>query len=166
LGGKLGFVKDDIIEYIDELPITDIASRIVAFDYVIAKNIENTISITLDRGGKKVILKYMLIHSKSQTLLQPSIPPVQAAKNTAAVNQEILDTIDEQRKKILEQKVKLAPTAYELEMQERRKMFEVRRKEMMGRSSTVSSELHSNNNLASVIKPSESINTTLSKVKG
>lgn len=166
LASKLGFIKEDIIEHIDELPITDIASRIVAFDYVLAKNIDDTISVTLDRGGQKVILKYMLVHSTSQTALQPTIPPVQVAKNTAAVNQEILDTIDEQRKKILEQKVKLAPTAYELQMQERRKMFEVRRKEMMENASASRAELALHNNVESGSKSFESNNLVLSKVRG
>lgn len=136
LGAKLGFMHDDIIQQVDGLPVTDISSRVLAFDQVIQKKIGDMVTVRIDRGGRNLELKYMLTKSaQSGTTLDSSVQK-QSAK-TAVVSEQAIYNLEEERKKLLEQKVKMAPTAHQIEMEERRKIFEARRREMLANRPTV-----------------------------
>ena len=139
LGFKLGFLAEDIIQQVDNLPVTDIASRVLVFDHTIEKNIGDQIVVQVERAGRSVILKYELIHAPDQSSMSiVHNPTAKTVAGTAAqpiLDQQMLYNLEEQRKKTLEQKVKLAPTAHQLAMDERKKMFEVRRRELLAKGS-------------------------------
>lgn len=133
LGSKLGFVMDDIVQQVDGLPVTDISSRVLVFDHVASKKIGDIITVQVERSGKPVSLHYALVHSSDKKV--PEVSPVKMAPGapgvTAHVDEQALYNLEEQRKRMLEHKVKMAPTGYQLEMEERKKMFEARRREML-----------------------------------
>lgn len=139
LGFKLGFLPDDIIQQVDDLPVTDIASRILVFDHTIEKNIGDTINVQVERLGKITTLKYELIHAPEKStvsIVNAKTPTTPIEKsNQPVLDQQILYNLEEQRKKTLEQKVKFAPTAHQLALEERKKMFEVRHRELFARGS-------------------------------
>ncbi len=138
LASKLGFMTDDIIQQVDNLPVTDIASRVLVFDHTIGKKIGDQIQIQIERSGSTKILKYELLHAqeKSNVSLVPITTKTSTAKKGSAENQPILDqqmlyNLEEARKKTLEQKIKLAPSAHQLALDERKKMFDARRKDLI-----------------------------------
>lgn len=134
LAFKLGLHPDDIIQQVDDLPVTDIASRVLVYDHTIEKNIGDQIIVHVERNGRTVTLKYELVPSIEKSNI--SIVPANTAKtNQPVLDQQMLYNIDEQRKKTLEQKVKLAPTAHQLALKEQKKMFEVRRRELLAKNS-------------------------------
>lgn len=145
LGEKLGFVYDDVISQVGGLPVTDIASRVLVFDQIIEKVVGDKISVKVERGGKQVVLNYELIKSDPYSVLPlrstrvvTSMPIAEESVNKLSVAptaETLVDNnIEERRKKIFEQKMNMAPTARQIEMDERKKLFELRRNEMMARS--------------------------------
>lgn len=134
LGAKLGFLPDDIIQQVDDLPVTDIASRVLVFDHTVEKNIGDQIIVQIDRAGKIIHQKYELAHAAEKS----TVSLVPAKTTTPKTNQPVLDqqmlyNLEEQRKKTLEQKVKFAPTAHQLTMDEKKKIFEVRRRDLLAK---------------------------------
>jgi type II secretory pathway component PulC len=139
LASKLGFMPEDIIQQVDNLPVTDIASRVLVFDHTVGKKIGDQIHVQIERAGSLTTLNYELIHAPDKSNV--SLMPVTAKTTTAAKNaqtengpvldQQMLYNLEEARKKTLEQKVKLAPTAHQLALDERKKMFDARRKELI-----------------------------------
>lgn len=131
LGSKLGFVYDDIIQQIDDLPVTDIASRVLAFDHIVEKKTGDIITVKVERSGSVVSLQYALVASldKKTTQIVPSAKL--SAGSASPVNEPLMYNIEEQRKRTLEQKVKMAPTAHQFAVEEQRKIFEGRRREML-----------------------------------
>lgn len=132
LGSKLGFIYDDIIQQVDGLPITDIASRVLAFDHTITKKVGDTVMVQVERSGKTFTLKYELVHSTEQQKTPEETTPT-AKQKTA--DQQFLYNVEQQRTQMLAQKVKLAPTAHQLEIEERKKMFQARHKALQQHSS-------------------------------
>ncbi len=128
LGGKLGFVYDDIIQKIDNLPITDIASRVLAFDHVMTKKINDQITVQVQRAEQTIILKYELVEQSDHQLETSTTSKV---KTNAPVDPQVMYNIEEERKKILAQKVKFAPTAHQLEIEERKKILQARHNDMI-----------------------------------
>lgn len=139
LAFKLGFIPEDIIQQVDNLPVTDIASRVLVFDHTVGKKIGDQIHVQIERAGSTMTLKYELMHApeKSTVNLVPvtaqtnSAPKTTAAETQPVLDQQMLYNLEEARKKTLEQKVKLAPTAHQLALDERKKMFDARRKELI-----------------------------------
>lgn len=139
LASKLGFMPEDIIQQVDNLPVTDIASRVLVFDHTVGKKIGDQIHVQIERAGSLTTLNYELIHAPDKSSV--SLMPITAKTTTAAKNaqtengpvldQQMLYNLEEARKKTLEQKVKLAPTAHQLALDERKKMFDARRKELI-----------------------------------
>jgi type II secretory pathway component PulC len=136
LGAKLGFSYDDIISQVDGLPVTDIASRVLAFDNVIEKKVGDKITVHVDRSGSTVQMHYMLTKSSDR---QAADFGASGAKSKEVVKSSALEKerqgydLEEQRRKMFEQKIKMAPTAHQVEMEERRKMFAARRDSMMAK---------------------------------
>ncbi len=128
LGAKLGFVYDDIIQKIDNLPITDIASRVLAFDHVMTKKINDQITVQVQRAEQTIILKYELVEQSDHQLETNTTSKV---KTNAPVDPQVMYNIEEERKKILAQKVKFAPTAHQLEIEERKKILQARHNDMI-----------------------------------
>jgi type II secretory pathway component PulC len=142
LAAKLGLMYDDVIQQIDGLPITDVASRILAFDHTITKQIGDTITVHIERSGKSLTLKYELIDSPDSKTLSISVKtpttPSQPAATAPVISPEMLYNIEEERKRTLEQKVKFAPTAHQLAAEERKKMFQARHKDLIANKPTSS----------------------------
>lgn len=137
LGSKLGFMSDDIVQQVDGLPVTDISSRVLVFDHVATKKVGDIITVQVERSGKPTSLHYALVHSSDKktpevTTFAKTAPGTLAVAPAASpINEQSVYNVEEQRKKMLEHKVKMAPTGYQLEMEERKKMFEARRREML-----------------------------------
>lgn len=130
LGIKLGFIRDDIIQQVDGLPVTDISSRVLVFDHVVQKKAGDSITARIDRGGKTIELKYVLVKTDQESSAGV-LPASKPGQKVPVVDGQMVYNLEEERKKILEQKVKLAPTTQQLQIEERRKMFEARRREML-----------------------------------
>lgn len=129
LGSKLGFEPDDVIKQIDHIAATDVDSRLKIYDHVISKKIGDTIIVQVQRGGSK---------SLALTYVLSGATPTVVAKDTETTKQkavsmtpDALYDAEQQKKKILEQRVKLAPTARQIQMDEQKKLLEARRKNML-----------------------------------
>lgn len=124
---KLGLQKDDIVQQINGIPVTDIASRVLIYDHIIQKKIGDEINVKLDRSGKEIILKYILSdsHINSDKLFAKTSAKADTFKS--ATPQENFN-IEEQRKKMLEQRIKFAPSAQQIQMDERNKILQARNK--------------------------------------
>ncbi len=133
LASKLGLIKDDILQQIDGIPVTDIASRVLIYDHVIQKKTGEEINVKFDRSGKEMNFKYMLSDASMNATAAKMQPKAGSLKSTTP--QEFFD-IEQERKKMLEQRVKLAPTAQQIQMDERNKMLQARNKELFAKSTT------------------------------
>lgn len=126
LGGKLGFRKDDLIKKIDSIAIVDLHSRIDVYDHVCAKKVGDEISVELERNGQLVTMTFVLSsHDQKLNGIDIKTLKSQGIKDSTEYN------IEEHKKKILEQRVKLAPTAHQLQMDEQKKLIEARKKNML-----------------------------------
>ncbi len=130
LAEKLGFKAEDIIEQVDGIPVTDMSSRVVVFDNMIQKKIGDQFTVKVERSGNPVELKYMLVADPHQGIgLQKTETDAKKSAKEAVPTSEQLFDIEQQKIKMLEQKVKLAPTVQQIEMEERKKIFDARRKQ-------------------------------------
>ena len=128
LGAKLGFMYDDIIQKIDNLPITDIASRVLAFDHIMTKKINDDIVVQVQREKQTIILKYELIEESDHHIKNIG---TNKSKNNIPIDPQFMYNIEEEQKKLLAQKVKFAPTAHQLEIEERKRMLQARHNDMI-----------------------------------
>ncbi|MCX5923762.1 MAG: hypothetical protein NTU89_04365 [Candidatus Dependentiae bacterium] len=136
LGAKLGFSYDDIISQVDGLPVTDISSRVLAFDNVIEKKIGDKITVHVDRSGSTVQMHYMLAKSadgKAADFGASGAKSKDVVKSSALEKERQGYDLEEQKRKMFEQKIKMAPTAHQVEMEERKKMFAARRDSMLAK---------------------------------
>ena len=134
LGSKLGFSYDDIIEQVDGLPVTDVTSRVLVFDHILEKKIDDVIKVRVQRGGNPIQLHYGLVKSREGQVSDMAKSSAKTTTKTtaqAAQGQYAEYNFEELQKKMFEQKIKMAPTAHQIEMEERRKMFEARRNTML-----------------------------------
>lgn len=126
LGGKLGFLKDDLVKKIDTIDVVDLQSRIDIYDHICQKKIGDEISVQVERNGRLVSMVFVLTNQEQGSAnLDTKALKSQAAKDAAEFN------IEENKKKILEQRVKLAPTAHQIQMDEQKKLIEARKKNML-----------------------------------
>lgn len=153
LAEKLGLKAEDIIEEIDAIPVTDMSSRVTVFDAMIQKKIGDQFTVQVDRSGKTVVLKYMLAAELHQGigLQKPEAQPKTSSAKAVGTTQEQSLNIEQQKIKMLEQKVKLAPTVQQIEMEERKKIFDARRKQTLSGNMNMQPKMHTidlNRNLA------------------
>ena len=135
LSDKLGFKQEDIIEEIDGIPVTDMASRVTVFNNMVQKKIGDTFTVKIERSGKPVELKYVLSPEIHQGIgLQYAKDQPKESLNSKV---EHAFDIEQQKIKVLEQKVKLAPTVQQIEAEDRKKIFEARRKQMFSGTNNV-----------------------------
>lgn len=126
LGGKLGFEKDDLIKKIDSIAIVDLHSRIDVYDHVCEKKVGDEISVELERNGHFISMIFVLSHQEQNSDgIDIKTLKSQGIKDSTEYN------IEENKKKILEQRVKLAPTAHQIQMDEQKKLIEARKKNML-----------------------------------
>ncbi len=127
LGGKLGFKQDDLLKTVDNIAIVDLHSRIEIYDHVTQKKVGDEINVEVERDGKLVSITFVLSSDQQapNTIIDVSKLKSQGIKDATEYN------VEENKKKILEQRVKLAPTAHQIQMDEQRKLIEARRKNML-----------------------------------
>ena len=140
LGSKLGLTGDDVITQIDGLPVTDIASRVLIFDHIVEKKIGDAIIVQIERHGSPVSLHYVLIKgagdrpvAQVKSSLSDTPKGKDVVESSKLTDERKIYDIEEQRQKMFEKKIKMAPTAYQIEMEERRKMFAARRDSMLAK---------------------------------
>lgn len=135
---KLGLLKDDIIQQVAGLPVTDIASRVLIFDHVLQKKVGDSIEVKIDRGGKSLELTYVLVRSTSSTAIPVYGTSELQQKTTiepVIIDGALKQQIEQERQKILEHKLKFAPTVHQIEQEERRKIMQARHREMIANGS-------------------------------
>ena len=127
IGAKLGLQVDDIVKSVDSIPVTALDSRVKIYDHVIDKKAGGTVLVDVERGGRPVHLTYVLVDTSGAVAKHDD----SKKKGTQAVSATAAYDLEQQKKKILEQKVKLAPTAHQIQMDEQKKLLEARRKNML-----------------------------------
>ncbi|MBI2353246.1 hypothetical protein HYV11_03345 [Candidatus Dependentiae bacterium] len=136
IGAQLGFEKNDLIKKIDSIVIDDLNSKIKAYDLIINKKVGDEIIVEIDRNTKQLSLTFVLSQSNG---LQKAI--AQGSKTKAQdLSEKNMPTLlmnEEEKQKILAQKIKLAPTAHQLERNEQRKLMDARKKNMLSRQQPV-----------------------------
>ena len=83
--------------------------------------------VDVERGGRPVHLTYVLVDTSGAVAKHDD----SKKKGAQAVSATAAYDLEQQKKKILEQKVKLAPTAHQIQMDEQKKLLEARRKNML-----------------------------------
>ncbi len=129
LASKLGLVKNDIVQQIDGIPVTDISSRVLIYDHIIQKKIGDEIIVKVDRSGKDMLLHYIL----SDAAVDAIKSPLPTSNIKTMTPQQVFD-VEEQRKKMLEQRIKFAPTAQQIQIDERNKIMQARNKDLFAKS--------------------------------
>ena len=140
LGAKLGFAYDDIITQVDGLPVTDIASRVLAFDHVIEKKIGDKLVVHVDRAGAPIPIQYALTKSSAGQKSdsgQSGAKTEDVVKSSGSLDERAVYNLEEHRRKMFEQKIKMAPTAQQIDAEERKKMFAARRDSMLAKHQNI-----------------------------
>ncbi|MBI2344506.1 hypothetical protein HYV10_00340 [Candidatus Dependentiae bacterium] len=132
LASKLGLLKDDIIQQINGIPVTDMTSRVLIYDHIIQKKIGDEIAVKLDRSGKEMILHYVLSDSNMSNRFVSAKNQPKATLANPLTSQQVFD-IEQQRKKMLEQRIKFAPSVQQIQADERNKILQARNKELFAK---------------------------------
>lgn len=132
LGSKLGFDQGDLIKKIDSISVVDLNSRLEVYDHIVQKTLGDEIVVEIDRNDKTLHMTFVLSGPAKNS------PKTVGAKKVAkdkdhGVQDETKYTEEEQKQKILAQRVKLAPTAHQIHMAEQKKLLEARKKNMLSR---------------------------------
>lgn len=129
LGLALGLLTGDIIEHINNTPITTTASRFDVYKKIIAMKPHDTITIGLTRKNQKMTFHYTL--EKFETVTPSFIQTGTDAQATAplpSIGTKSSREIEEEKRKILEQKYRFAPTVEELQKKEKEAMLKMSHK--------------------------------------
>lgn len=126
LAVKLGLQTDDIIKKIDAIPVTSLNSRVELYDHITSKKAGDIIHVEFERSGVPEHYTYLLVShlDKAEAADKDSM-------QHAKISQRVVYDAEQEKKRLLEQRVKMAPTAHQIQMDERRKMMEARRKEVL-----------------------------------
>lgn len=127
LGATLGFEEDDLVKKVDMIPIVDLNSRIEIFDHLCDKKVGDKIFVELQRNDKTMSLTFVLI-AEEEVVQNIGANGGSKSSNAHSVSESI---IEQHKKKILEQRMKLAPTAHQIQMNEQKKLLEARKKNML-----------------------------------
>lgn len=131
LGGKLGFEHDDLIKKIDSIAIVDLNSRLEVYDHIIEKKIGDEISVEIERNDHP--LKMIFVLSEEAKAKQKLSASAKQGAKGQGIKDETAYSVEQQKQKILAQRVKLAPTAHQIQMAEQKKLIEARKKNMLSR---------------------------------
>lgn len=128
---KLGLQTDDIIKKIDSIPVINLSSRVELYDHITGKKAGDSIYVELERGGSPEHYTYVLLsHADKDEAMKQDIKDKDDALENKLSHRAVYE-IEQHKKQLLQQRVKLAPTAHQIEMDERKKMMEARRKELL-----------------------------------
>ena len=110
LGTALGLAKGDIITKINDIPVADTKSRFEIFKHVVSLNPQDTITVTLNRGG----------HDKTITYTLSEYAPTEKTEKAKQETEKIM----QQQMLHLEEKKQFAPTLKDIIERERKNMIE------------------------------------------
>ncbi len=131
LGDKLGFESGDLLKKVDDLVINNLKSRIAIYDYISTKKVGDEISVQLERDEHLHTITYVLGGG-------PELSDTGMAQlgklQTKGIQTATVAQTEADKKKILEQKVRLAPTMQQIKLDEQRKFMEARKKNMLSNS--------------------------------
>lgn len=111
LGQALGLTSEDIITYVNGTSIALTQNRLAIYKQITELKTNATIHVTLIRNGQEITLNYELEevrHNKPQEIGEQKSP----------------EQIEQEQKKVLEQKRSFAPTLQEIRGRERANMLE------------------------------------------
>jgi type II secretion system protein C len=119
LGLALGLMQGDIIERINNISAADINSRFEIYQSILRMRIGDNISVQLIRKNQSITINYMI----------DKFEPTRPSADKKQLSQEIKESIiqEEEKKKILEQKYRFAPTIEELQKKEKKDMLNMTR---------------------------------------
>jgi type II secretion system protein C len=134
IGAALGLQEGDIITTIENIAINDLASRIAAYNAVIAKTAGETVAITVQRNGSAYSILYNLVDESKAKVLANKYD-ISAGQSSTVSTDDLIDTlsqsdyeIEKQRMGILSRKVVMAPTQQQIQEQELEKLLRTIRK--------------------------------------
>ena len=116
LGTHLGLVPGDIVTKINNVPTTTTQERFKAYQSTIAKKQDESITVELLRNNAPITISYTL---QEFTTTQDKDVGKDGTRQPISIG-----TSENERKKILEEKYKFAPTLKEIREQEKRRMLE------------------------------------------
>jgi type II secretory pathway component PulC len=132
LAVSLGLKEGDIIQKIDDIFITDVSSRIQAYDSVIKKSVGDIIFVIIQRDDQTEQLTYHLVDEARAKILADKYS-LSGSQTIGAANDNLIDVlsrsdyeIEKQRREILSRKVAMAPTRRQIEEQELINMMQAR----------------------------------------
>jgi type II secretory pathway component PulC len=130
LGNALGLKEGDVIEKVDGELITNLTSRVAAYNVVVKKSIGDVVSMSIRRGDQQGVFVYHLVNEASAKILADKY----AASAATDSDSSLVDTlsrsdyeIEKQRQGILSRKVAMAPTQRQIEEEEMRNLMKASR---------------------------------------
>lgn len=123
LGLALGLLQGDIVERINDIPATKTTSRFEIYKAITSMQPGDIITLTITRKKQLMSLQYNLEKFEvttpiaTFTEIQPALLPPAETKTP--------QEIEEEKRKILEQKYRFAPTAEELQKNEKQAMLKM-----------------------------------------
>jgi len=121
LASALGLQSGDIIIKINNIPATDTKNRFEIYQQVIASNLGDSIAVNFLRHNLPFDLTYTLSGIKEESI---------SAKKVQT-EQKMYHEIEEEKKKLLQEQHKFAPTARELEKEHKQNIIEQNRKQAL-----------------------------------
>ena len=122
LGVALGLVSSDIIQAINSIKPTDTNNRFEIYKSILAMNLGDIITVNLTRKGSPLAITYKLekLDSTSQMATPTGVQSIFIKHDEKTPQQ-----IEQEKKKILEDKYRFAPTAEELQKKEKQAMLKM-----------------------------------------
>jgi type II secretion system protein C len=124
LGIALGLAQGDIIERINDIPATDTSSRFTIYKMITAMKPSDIITLNVIRKNQPLSIQYRLEKFEATTPLT-TFTEMQALSPMLQPEIKTPQEIDEEKRKILEQKYRFAPTAEELQKNEKQAMLKM-----------------------------------------
>lgn len=129
LGLALGLQSGDIIVRINDIPATDTAHRFEIYKHIIALDIDDTITVALQRNNEEVILTFTLqcFRCPGTTSSESEKSASQKTKEDSKEQTESitnpLQQETEKQRSIMKEKHKLTPTVQKIRMKEKENML-------------------------------------------
>lgn len=121
LGQALGLQQGDIIEQINNMPATDTKSRFEIYKNILNMQNGDIVSVNLVRKNKPILIQYKL---EKIERVAPK-PPAESKPTVPGIETKTAQEIEQEKRKILEQKYRFAPTAEQLEKKEKQAMLKM-----------------------------------------
>jgi type II secretory pathway component PulC len=132
IGIELGLVPGDIITSIAGMPTTDARSKLHAYHHVIALPLKSVFDIAIIRGGRPQLITITLDEVGQSVVTLGTRPTPQTPRKT-------VQDLKDEKQKLLERRVKLAPTLQELRKREKQTILRRLKKKELNRAARMRS---------------------------